>query len=183
MVAVDKRVLGALAVRDTVRAESRGVLRQLKEAGVGSFALLTGDRAEAAQFVADDLNLIDEVHASQLPIDKARWIESQTKQGRRVAMVGDGVNDAPALAMATVGIALGGVGSDLAAEAGDIVLMGDPLRPLPGLLRLSHALVRNIRESIYVFAFAANAIGMLLCGVGLLSPVVAPSSTSSLRWR
>jgi P-type Cu+ transporter len=171
LVAVDNRVLGALAVRDAVRAESGGVLRQLKEAGVRSFALLTGDRPEAARFVVDSLNLVDEVHAAQLPIDKARWIESQIKRGRRVAMVGDGVNDAPALAVATVGLALGGVGSDLAAEAGDIVLMGDPLRPLPGLLRLSHALVRNIRESIYIFAFAANAIGMVLCGVGVLSPV------------
>jgi P-type Cu+ transporter len=171
LVAVDRRVVGALAVRDAIRAESRLVLRQLRETGVRSFALLTGDRPEAARFVADSLGSIDEVHAGQLPIDKARWIESQIEQGRRVAMVGDGVNDAPALAMATVGLALGGVGSDLAAEAGDIVLMGDPLRPLPGLLRLSHALVRNIRESIYVFAFAANAIGMLLCGVGILSPV------------
>jgi P-type Cu+ transporter len=171
LVAVDNRVLGALAVRDAVRAESRLVLRQLREVGVRSFALLTGDRTEAARFVADSLGSIDEVHAGQLPIDKARWIESQIQQGRRVAMVGDGVNDAPALATATVGLALGGVGSDLAAEAGDIVLMGDPLRPLPGLVRLSHALVRNIRESIYLFAFAANAIGMLLCGIGILSPV------------
>jgi P-type Cu+ transporter len=171
LVAVDERLLGAIGVRDAVREESRNVLAELKQAGVRTFALLTGDRAESAQFVASSVGLIDEVHAGLFPADKAQWIESRIKEGRHVAMVGDGVNDAPALAAGTVGLALGGVGSDLAAEAGDIVLMGDPLRPLPGLLRLSHALVRNIRESIFVFAFGLNALGMLLCGVGILSPV------------
>ena len=171
LVAVNGRVLGAIGVRDAIREESKSVLRELKQAGVRTFALLTGDRPEPAQSVADSLELIDEVGVALLPADKAHWITSRIKEGRHVAMVGDGVNNAPALAAATVGLALGGVGSDLAAEAGDIVLMGDPLHPLPGLLRLSHALVRNIRESIYIFAFAANAIGILLCAVGLLSPV------------
>jgi P-type Cu+ transporter len=171
LVAVDQALLGAIGVRDAVREESRSVLAELKQAGVSSFALLTGDRAEAAHFVANSLGFIDAVEPALFPADKAKWIDTRIKEGRHVAMVGDGVNDAPALAAATVGLALGGVGSDLAAEAGDIVLMGDPLRPLPGLLRLSHALVRNIRESIFVFAFGANAVGMLLCGVGILSPV------------
>lgn len=171
LVAVDERLLGAIGVRDAVREESRSVLAELKQAGVRSFALLTGDRTESAQFVAGSVGFIDDVQAGLFPADKARWIESRIKEGRHVAMVGDGVNDAPALAASTVGLALGGVGSDLAAEAGDIVLMGDPLRPLPGLLRLAHALVRNIRESIFIFAFAVNAVGMLLCGVGILSPV------------
>ncbi len=171
LVAVDNMLVGAIGVHDVVREESQSVLAELKQAGVHSFALLTGDRAEPAQFVSNSLSLIETVEPALFPADKARWVESRIKEGHRVAMVGDGINDAPALAAATVGLALGGVGSDLAAEAGDIVLMGDPLRPLPGLLRLSHALVRNIRESIFVFAFAANAVGMLLCGIGLLSPV------------
>ncbi|HET6326893.1 MAG TPA: HAD-IC family P-type ATPase, partial [Planctomycetaceae bacterium] len=171
IVAVDGRVLGVIGVRDTLRDESRAVLTELKQAGVKSFALLTGDRAEAAGSIAGSLGIFDEVEAAAFPADKARWIDEQRRCGRRVAMVGDGINDAPALAAADVGIALGGVGSDIAAEAGSLVLMGDPLRPLPGLFRLSRALVRNIRQSILLFAFGMNAVGILLCAVGLLNPV------------
>ena len=173
LVAVDGKVLGAIGVRDTIRAETRDVINQLKAAGIDNFALLTGDRQQPAQTVARTLGLIDHVEAEMLPLDKANWIESQTKQGRCVAMVGDGVNDAPALATATVGLALGGVGSDIAAEAGDLVLMGDPLHPLPGLLRLSRQLVRIIRQSIWLFAFGMNGLGMLLGAVGLLPPAAA----------
>ncbi|MEO1994846.1 MAG: cation-translocating P-type ATPase, partial [Planctomycetaceae bacterium] len=130
-VAVDDDVVGVIGVRDTVRAESRDVIDALKREGITEFALLTGDRPQAAQAIAKSLGLVDQVEASLLPAEKAEWVERRTKDGRRVAMVGDGVNDAPALATATVGLALGGVGSDIAAEAGDLVLMGDPLTPLP----------------------------------------------------
>ena len=173
LVAVDGRLLGAIGVRDVLRDESRSVIAELKLAGVKSFALLTGDRPQAARTVADALGVFDEVQSGLFPADKARWINEQQRQGRRVAMVGDGINDAPALAAADVGIALGGVGSDIAAEAGSLVLMGDPLQPLPGLLRLSHALVRNIRQSILIFAFGMNAVGILLSSFGFLSPVLA----------
>ncbi|HUG92345.1 MAG TPA: HAD-IC family P-type ATPase [Planctomycetaceae bacterium] len=173
LVAVEDALLGAIGVRDVVRAESRDVLAQLKAAGVERFALLTGDREEPAAAVAGSLNLLDTTIAGMSPEDKARWIADETARGRRVAMVGDGVNDAPALAAANVGLALGGVGSDLAADAGDLVLMGDPLRPLPGLLRLARELVRNIRQSIFVFAFGMNAAGVVLASWGILSPVAA----------
>ncbi len=173
LVAVDGRLLGAIGVRDELRDETRAVIAELKEAGVKSFLLLTGDRLQAARSVANALGVFDEVAAGFLPADKARLIDDQKRQGHRVAMVGDGINDAPALAAADVGIALGGVGSDIAAEAGSLVLMGDPLRPLPGLFRLSQALVRNIRQSILVFAFGMNAVGILLSSIGVLTPVLA----------
>lgn len=164
-------IIGVIGVRDTLRAEAREVMALLRKEGIGTFALLTGDRRSAAESVAGQLGMLDVVSADMLPLDKARWIEQQTQAGRRVAMVGDGINDAPALAAATVGLALGGVGSDLAAEAGDLILMGAPLSPLPGLLRLSRQLVRIVRQSIYLFAFGINGIGVVLCAVGLLSPV------------
>ena len=171
LVSVDGRMLGLIGVRDTVRPESRDVIQQLKRAGITSFALLTGDRETSARAIAASVGEIDVIRSEMMPADKADWINEATQAGRRVAMVGDGVNDAPALASATVGLALGGVGSDLAAESGDLVLMGDPLRPLPGLLRLARQMVRNIRQSIFIFAFGMNAFGMVLCSVGLLGPV------------
>ena len=174
MVAVDGQVSGMIGVKDLPREASRLVIAELRQAGIERFAMLTGDRAASAGDVARFLGWEPEtVHAGLFPADKAAWVEQQTQGGRHVAMVGDGVNDAPALASATVGLALGGVGSDIAAEAGDLVLMGDPLKPLPGLLRLSRQLVANIRQSIFLFAFGLNFLGMALSAVGILSPVAA----------
>ena len=173
IVAVQGQVLGVIGVCDTVRESAKDVLAELRAADVGDFAILTGDREAPAMQLAEELPGFATVEAGLLPADKSSWIETQTAAGRRVAMVGDGVNDAPALATATVGIALGGVGSDIAAEAGDLVLMGDPLKPLPGLLRLSKALVRTIRQSIFLFAFGMNGVGMILGATGILSPAAA----------
>ena len=172
LVALEQTLLGAIGLRDAARAETVAVLNELRDAGVRRFVMLTGDRLAPARRVAEQLG-IDDVEAELLPADKAQRIEELIAAGHVVAMVGDGVNDAPALATASVGLALGGVGSDLAAEAGDLVLMGDPLRPLPGLLRLSRQLVIVIRQSIFVFAFGMNAVGMLLGSLGWINPAVA----------
>ncbi len=154
---------GIIGVHDRVRAEAAGVLKELSAAGVSAIAMLTGDRPAAARRIADQLG-IEALHAELLPAQKADWVAKEREQGRIVAMVGDGINDAPALARADVGLALGAVGADVAAEAGDIVLMGDPLKPLPFLLRLSRKTVEIIRQNILVFAFGVNAVGILLIG-------------------
>ena len=173
IVAVEGKVLGVIGVRDTARESAKDVLEEIRTAGVQNLAILTGDREAPAKQLAEELPGFGTVEAGLLPADKSAWIETQTTEGRRVAMVGDGVNDAPALATASVGIALGGVGSDIAAEAGDLVLMGDPLKPLPGLIRLSKALVRTIRQSIFLFAFGMNGVGMVLGATGILTPPAA----------
>ena len=165
------QVLGIIGARDTLRSEARSVLAALRDLGIHSFAVLTGDRAAAAHSTLAPLGELDHVGAELLPLDKARWIEERIRSGHNVAMIGDGVNDAPALAAATVGLALGGEGSDLAAEAGDLVLMGDPLTPLPSLVRLSRQLVQVIRQGIYLFAFGMNGVGVLLSAWGVLNPV------------
>ena len=165
------RILGVIGIRDAVRPEAASVVRQLKELGIRSVSILTGDRRGAAAALAAQIAEIDDVQSDLLPIDKARAIEGEIAAGGRIAMIGDGVNDAVALKSATVGVALGRIGSDLAADAGDVILMGDSLAPLPSLIRLSRQLVRVIQQGIYLFAFGMNGLGIVLCAWGVLSPV------------
>jgi Cu+-exporting ATPase len=164
-------VVGAVGARDRVRPEAKVVVEELRGLGISDIVLLTGDRTAAAESVAEALG-ISNVHAELLPQQKAEVIAARREQGRRVGMVGDGINDAPALAVADVGLAISG--TDVAAEAGDVVFMGDPLRHLPLLVRLSRETVRIIRQNIVFFAFGVNAIGILV--TAWLWPLLAPSS-------
>jgi Cu+-exporting ATPase len=178
-VAIDGKVIGLIGARDTVRAEAADVIHELRHLGIDEIVLLTGDRRPAAAAVAQAVG-IDHFEAELLPQEKAAWINRRRDQQSAISdqrfhigMVGDGVNDAPALASADVGLALGGVGSDIAAEAGDLILMGDPLAPLPGLVRLSRATVRVIRQNIVVFAFFVNGLAIALAAAQKLGPVGA----------
>ncbi|HVS36832.1 MAG TPA: cation-translocating P-type ATPase family protein [Gemmataceae bacterium] len=172
LVVRDGRVLGIVGARDTVRAEAAAVLGELRGLGIAEQALLTGDRAAPAKRVAEALGVL-EVHAELLPQQKAEFVVGWQAQGKRVAMVGDGVNDAPALARADVGAAVGG-GADVAAEAGDVVLMSaDGLKQLPLLVRLSRETVRVIRQNILWFAFGVNIAGVV--ATAWLWPLLAPN--------
>jgi len=172
IVAVDGAIAGMIGLRDTVRPEAHDVIHDLKHLKIGQIALLTGDREPVARRVARQVH-VKTVLAEHSPADKAGWIKEQQETGRKVAMVGDGINDAPALAQADAGIALGGIGSDLAAEAGDLIILGDPLRNLPGLVELSRATVAVIRQNIIGFAFGLNAVAVILAALGILRPVAA----------
>ena len=172
IVVVDGRAIGILGARDRVRREAHDVIHDLKHLGLKDLTILTGDRAAAAQAVARRVH-IKQVESELTPADKAEWIARRRGDGRIVAMIGDGINDAPALARADVGLALAGAGSDLAAEAGSVVLMGEPLAALPETIRLARHTVRVIRQNILLFAFGFNSVAILLAGLRLLGPVAA----------
>ena len=172
IVAIDGEVAGIIGVHDAIRPEAHDVIHDLRHLKIKEIAVLTGDREPAARAIAKRIHA-DTVAAELLPADKARWIEERRAAGRRVAMVGDGINDAPALAQADAGIALGGIGADLAAEAGGIIILGEPLRILPDLLSLARGTVAIIRQNIIGFAFGFNAVAMLSATLGLLGPVAA----------
>ena len=157
-VARDGIILGSIGARDTVRPEAAGIIAELSDMGLSPIALLTGDRATVAQEMSQRL-AFTETQAELLPQDKADWIARHNN----VVFVGDGVNDAPALARASVGIAVG-TGTDIAAEAGDIVMMGEPLTPLPMLIRLARKTTEIIRQNIIWFGFGVNLVGVLLTG-------------------
>jgi Cu+-exporting ATPase len=173
LVAREGVVLGAIGARDRVRPEAAGVIADLRTLSIAHIALLTGDRNAVAQSIAGDLG-ITEVRAELLPEQKAAFVEQWQRQ-HKVGMVGDGINDAPALARADVGLAIGGTGTDVAAEAGDVVFMGDPLRPLPLLVRLSRETVRIIRQNIIIFAFVVNGLGIVL--TAWLWPMLTAATT------
>ena len=172
IVAIDGATAGLIGVHDPIRPEAHDVVHDLRHLKIREVAILTGDREPAARAAAKKIHA-DVVAAELLPADKARWIEDRRGAGRKVAMVGDGINDAPALASADVGIALGRVGADLAAEAGSVVLLGEPLNTLPGLVELARSTVAIIRQNIIGFAFGFNAVAMLSATFGLLGPIAA----------
>jgi Cu+-exporting ATPase len=181
LVAVDGRAVGLLGVGDAVRASTPEAIHALREEGV-RLVMVTGDSRTTADAVARRLG-IEEVLADVLPEDKAAIVERLQKEGRRVAMAGDGVNDAPALARADVGIAMGS-GTDVAMESAGITLLHGDLQGLVKARRLSRATMRNIRQNLF-FAFVYNALGVpIAAGVLfpwlglLLSPMVASAAMS-----
>ncbi len=162
---------GLLAVADPIRAESRSVLEQLKSIGVRHTVMLTGDHQVTAEAIATELGVTD-VRAGLMPEDKLTAIKQLSDQYGRVAMVGDGINDAPALAAASVGIAMGGAGTDAALETADIALMADDLGKLPYTIKLSRKTLRIIKENI-MFALGLKIIALLLIIPGWLTLWIA----------
>jgi Cd2+/Zn2+-exporting ATPase len=157
----ENEILGFLSIADEIRPEAKQIIRDLKKLGLKKIIMLTGDNEKTAQAIAKNLGL-SAVHAELLPADKVDALEKIKKDYPRVAMVGDGVNDAPALAASFVGIAMGEEGSDVAMETADIVLMTSDLQKLRYAMGLSRATVKNMRQNI-IFALAVAAF--LLAGV------------------
>ena len=160
-VAVDGRLAGLVAVADEVRVEAADALAKVRDSGIRQVVMLTGDNAHTARLVGERLGL-DEVRAGLLPQDKAAFVEELRAQGRRVAMIGDGVNDAPALATADVGIAMGGAGTDVSMETADVVLLTDRLDQFAHARRVARATVRVMKQNT---ALALLTVGLLVAGV------------------
>ncbi len=167
--AVDGICAGFIALADTLRQDASDAVDELKASGVTP-VLLTGDHENAALHIARQLH-IDEVHANCLPEDKLSWIDASQKDRLPVCMIGDGINDAPALKKALVGIAMGKVGSDIAVDAADIALVNDDIRELPHLLKLSRRMMNTIRLNL-TFSMALNFAAIILAITGILNPVV-----------
>ncbi len=168
-VAADGQPAGFLALADTLRSDAAETVRAVRAAGAEP-VLLTGDHEAAARHIAGALD-IGSYRAQCLPEDKLAWIERSQQEGRQVCMVGDGINDAPALKKAWVGVAMGGVGSDIAVDAADIALVNDDIKELPHLLRLARRMMTTIRLNL-TFSMALNFAAIALAITGVLNPVV-----------
>ena len=165
LVACDGVYVGVILVADQVKVGAKEALSKLKAVGVGKTVMLTGDGDAPAAAVAKELG-VDEYHSKLLPADKVTLLEQLLEQERPVAFVGDGVNDAPVLTRADVGIAMGAMGSDAAIEAADVVLMEDDLRKLPLAMAIARKTLRIVRENI-VFALAVKALCLVFSAVGI----------------
>lgn len=169
LIAIDGEFRGIVAVADTIKETAPQAIKELKEQGL-EVIMLTGDNERTAQAIAKQVG-IDQVIAQVLPEEKAEKVKEIQQQGKKVAMVGDGVNDAPALAIADIGIAIG-TGTEVAIEAADVTILGGELLLIPKAIKTSHATIRNIRQNLF-WAFAYNTAGIPIAAVGLLAPWVA----------
>ncbi|MBN8968133.1 MAG: cadmium-translocating P-type ATPase [Rhizobiales bacterium] len=171
-VAVDGKFVGVIFIADTLRSGAREAIAALKESGVKRVIMLTGDNAATAKAIAGDLG-IDEVKADLMPEDKVAAITELQKQGLKVAMVGDGVNDAPALARAEVGIAMGGGGTQAALEAADIALMTDDLNKIVAVRNIARRSYRTIQENLWVGVGVVHLLGITAALLGWIGPIQA----------
>ena len=168
-VAADDELVGYLVLADTIRSESAETIRSIQALGVEP-VLLTGDNQNAAATIGKQLG-ISQIHANCLPEDKLNHIGAYQDKNEAVCMIGDGINDAPALKKANVGIAMGGVGSDIAVDAADIALVDDEIKELPHLLALSKRMMRTIKLNL-TFSMGLNFLAIALAITGILNPVV-----------
>lgn len=167
-VAMDGNYIGHIVIADVVKPEAKEAIRDLHAAGIRKTVMLTGDRAEVAQAVASDLG-IDEVHAQLLPQDKVFEVEkllSQTGEKQKLAFVGDGINDAPVLTRADIGIAMGAMGSDAAIEAADVVLMDDNPRNIAKAMHIARKTMRIVWQNI-IFALGIKFAVLILAAIGI----------------
>lgn len=159
--AVDGLIAGIFSIADQIRPEAMQALQQLRESGIKKMIMLTGDNRHTAQLVGTELGL-DEIHAELLPEDKVAMIQKLKDSGHQVAMVGDGINDAPAIATAHIGLAMGEGGTDISMETADVVLMADRLDQFAHAYSLAKATIRNMKQNTF---FAVGTVALLLAGV------------------
>jgi HflK protein len=172
VVAREGTAIGAIGVKDTVRAEAHDAVHELRHLGIQSLVMLTGDHEPAAHAVAHGLH-IDDVRSGLLPADKVAAIRQLQRTAGPVAMVGDGINDAPSLVAADVGVAMADIGSDVAIQSADLVLVGDDLRKLPEAIACGRRVLEIIWQNIIGFAVIFNLLCVAAASSGWITPVVA----------
>ena len=168
----NQNILGCLSIADTVRPYIKDAINELKTLGIEDFVMLTGDNEYTASAICEEVG-IEHFKANLLPQEKLDYIKKLQSEGKHVAMIGDGINDAPSLTLANVGIAMGMAGTDVASDASDITLMSDRIDFLCETLALSKRTYSIIKQNIWVFAVLVNIVGILLSGLGFLNPIAA----------
>lgn len=169
LLSINSKLSGIIAVADTIKETSAKAIKELQDMGLTVY-MITGDNERTAKAIADEVN-VDNILADVLPENKAEKVEALKKEGKHVGMVGDGINDAPALAAANVGFAIG-TGTDVAMEAADITLMRGDLEGVVTAIRLSHRTMKTIRQNLF-WAFFYNSVGIPFSALGFLNPMVA----------
>lgn len=171
LIAIDLKPVGLIALSDEIRQGTQEAISIIKRLGIKNVVMLTGDNSSIAKAVADEIG-VDSFEANLLPEDKQKYVATLQKQGQKVAMIGDGINDAPALAMADIGIAMGASGTDVAIETADITLMKDNIFDVVDFISTSKKVFKRIKLNIF-FSIIYNLIGLILASFGLLTPIIA----------